>query len=429
MPSSDGQDDLLGRLQESEERLRGLSDATFEAIFLSVRGVCIDANKAAERLLGFTHEEFIGIFGTDVITPEFKEVVKRNMLAGNEEPYEAAAVCKDGSTFPCEIQARMTHFRGRTVRVTALRDISARKKVEAELERHREHLEELVEQRTAELMETRDRLVQSSRKAGMADIASSVLHNVGNALNGVTVSVGMIREGLSDSKLGGVQKVMELVDANSDDLGGFFTADPRGQKALQYLHQLGTTLTQEQRDALELMGELEMRVHQIEAIVESQQAYAAADSFSEPCDLREVVADAIQIHRAALPQPGGTLASDLDSLPRVSVDKHRIIHILIALLSNAEQARDEAKAGEHSIAVRLKAEGTDALIQVEDNGVGIGPDDLEQMFSSTFSTRGEGHGFGLHNSANAANSMGWKLAARSDGQGQGATFELRIPVA
>ncbi len=419
---------LLERLQESEERLRGLSDATFEAIFLSVKGVCIDANKAAERLLGFTHEEFIGIFGTDVITPEFKDVVKSNMLAGIEEPYEAAALRKDGSTFPCEIQARMTNFRGDTVRVTALRDITARKKVEMELAQHREHLEDLVESRTAELTKTHDRLVHSSRKAGMADIASSVIHSVGNALNTTKVSVHLLRVGISNSKFDGLTRAMRLVNENSDDLNGFFLSDPRGKKTIEYLTQLGGALAKKREDVLSLLERLEERIGHIESIIAAQQVYAAEGSFTEDCDLREVVSDAIQIHCAAISQTGGKLTHFFDELPRVTVDKQKLIHIMITLLSNAEQARDPERDDEHCICIRLRAELEHALIRVEDNGVGIPQEDLVRIFNDGFSTRGKGRGYGLHNSTNAAYSSGWTLTACSDGPGTGAAFELRIPL-
>lgn len=420
--------ELLERLRENEERLRGLSDATFEAIFLSVRGKCIDANKAAERLLGFTHEEFLGIFGTDVIAPEFKELVKHNMLAGIEDPYEAAAVRKDGSTFPCEIQARMTNYRGSTVRVTALRDITVRKKVEAELARHREHLEELVESRTAELKATHERLIQSSRKAGMSDIASSVMHSVGNALNSVTVSMALVKEGITDSTADGLARAVDLVGEHSDNLGSFFSKDPRGAKMLEYLRQLSAVMATKRENVISLVEGLEERVQNIESIVASQQAYAATGCYSEECDLRQVVTDAIGIHQAAISDDKVVLSHSLNQVPLVTVDKQKLIHILITLLSNAEQARDNSKDEPHTIRVNLQAEPEGAVLLVEDNGVGIPQEDLTRVFRSGFSTHGRDRGYGLHNSSNAAKSSGWKITASSDGPGKGAIFKLTIPL-
>ena len=120
-------------LQESEQRYRQLSEATFESIFMSENGICIEQNKTAEHMFGFSTDEVIGRPGTDWIVPEDRETVARNILSNYTEPYEVTAQRKDGSTFPCEIQGRMTELNGKTIRITALRNITSRKKAEEEL--------------------------------------------------------------------------------------------------------------------------------------------------------------------------------------------------------------------------------------------------------------------------------------------------------
>jgi PAS domain S-box-containing protein len=136
-------------IKESEERYRGLSQAAFEAIFISEKGVCLEQNSTAEKMFGYTLSEAIGRLGTEWIIPEDREMVMNNMLSGYEEPYEATALRKDGSTFPAEIRGKMMHYKGRTVRVTALSDITLRKKAEeqlhnalVEIERLNERLEQ-----------------------------------------------------------------------------------------------------------------------------------------------------------------------------------------------------------------------------------------------------------------------------------------------
>jgi PAS domain S-box-containing protein len=131
---------------ESEERYRGLSEAAFEAIFISEKGVCLEQNSTAEKMFGYTLLEAIGRKGTEWIASEDREMVMNKMLSGYEGPYEASALRKDGSTFLAEIQGRMTHYKGRTVRVTALRDISERKQAEAALQASEEQFRQLVEQ-------------------------------------------------------------------------------------------------------------------------------------------------------------------------------------------------------------------------------------------------------------------------------------------
>ncbi|MGD9353485.1 MAG: PAS domain S-box protein [Desulfobacterales bacterium] len=134
-------------LEESEERLKALSEASFEAIFLSEKGICLDQNQAAERIFGYTRAEAVGRHGTEWIIPEDRELVKNNMLSGYEESYEGTALRKDGTTFPCEIQGRRIDYQGRSIRITALRDITERKQAENRLlkseERYRRIFENL----------------------------------------------------------------------------------------------------------------------------------------------------------------------------------------------------------------------------------------------------------------------------------------------
>ena len=134
-------------LKESEERLEALSEASFEAIYLSEKGICLDQNQAAERVFGYTRAEAFGRHGTEWMVPEDREQVKNNMLSDYEEPYQVTALRKNGTTFPCEIQGKRITYRGRPIRITALRDITDRKRAEKELlkseERYRRIFENL----------------------------------------------------------------------------------------------------------------------------------------------------------------------------------------------------------------------------------------------------------------------------------------------
>jgi PAS domain S-box-containing protein len=127
-------------LRESEQRYRALSDASFEAIFISENGICVDTNETATRMFGYDHDELIGIFGTDVIAPESKELVKHHMLSAYEEPYEAIAQRKDGTTFHVEIRGKMTEYKGRIVRTTVVHDIDKSKRAEEALRESEETL-------------------------------------------------------------------------------------------------------------------------------------------------------------------------------------------------------------------------------------------------------------------------------------------------
>jgi PAS domain S-box-containing protein len=160
-----------GALRDSEERYRALADAAFEAVFISEKGVCTDTNQAATKMFGYKYDELIGIFGTDVIAPESKELVKHNMLSGHEEPYEAVAQRKDGATFHSEIRGKMTQYKGKGVRITVVNDINDRKRAEETLRQAHDELEMKVEKRTSELVKANERLkneIEKRRRTALA---------------------------------------------------------------------------------------------------------------------------------------------------------------------------------------------------------------------------------------------------------------------
>ncbi len=132
-------------LEESRQRYRALADATFEAVFISRKGICIDTNRAASIMFDTPRKALIGIFGTDVIAPEFQSRVRENMLSGYEKPYHAVAIKKGGTRFHVMIQGKMIQIGGREVRVTVLRDIDAQVTAEAALRENERHLRSLME--------------------------------------------------------------------------------------------------------------------------------------------------------------------------------------------------------------------------------------------------------------------------------------------
>ena len=162
-------------LRESEKRYHALADATFEAIFISENGYCIDANQTAAKMFGYNHDELIGIFGTDVIAPESKETVKRHFLSDYEEPYEVVAQKKDGTQFHAEIRGRTAQYKGHKVRITVVRDINERKIAEDALKKAHNDLECKVVERTFELAQANQQLKDKADNLKEANIALNVL--------------------------------------------------------------------------------------------------------------------------------------------------------------------------------------------------------------------------------------------------------------
>ncbi|KMT56327.1 ATP-binding protein [Pseudomonas fildesensis] len=268
-----------------------------------------------------------------------------------------------------------------------------------------------------------------SRQAGMAEIATTVLHNVGNVLNSVNVSAELVSSQMRTSKAQGLGKVAQLMNEHVNDLSDFLTRDHKGKMLPGYLLKLAEVVTAEQQGIIEELGRLTKGVDHIKTIVAAQQSYAVAVSVVETVPVPELIDDALRMSAGSLARQEVTVVKEIADLPLLSLDRHRVLLILVNLISNAKQALDGV--GDRSPCITLDAslaDGSVLRITVTDNGNGIAPESLARIFSHGFTTRKDGHGFGLHSCALAAQEMGGSLTVHSDGAGQGATFTLDIPL-
>ncbi|HYH99116.1 ATP-binding protein [Hyalangium sp.] len=291
-----------------------------------------------------------------------------------------------------------------------------------------EGLEQRVLERTRELKDVHHQLVESARQAGMAEIATNVLHNVGNVLNSVQTSTLLVTERLGKLKLASVRKVAALLEQHQGDLPDFLTQDNRGRMIPSYLNQLGQSLEEERERIHSLLGDLGRYTEHIGSIVNLQQSYARPPQALEFISLGELIDDALRINAAGLSRHEVRVEKHLAELPPVLTDKHKVLMILVNLISNAKYALDEVATDRRHLTLRLEhPEPEQLLIRVSDNGVGIAPEMLTRIFEYGYTTRTGGHGFGLHSSAIAAQVLGGSLTAHSDGPGRGATFKLKLP--
>ena len=271
-------------------------------------------------------------------------------------------------------------------------------------------------------------LLLASRTAGMAEVATGVLHNVGNVLNSVNVSAGVVAERLRTSKAEGVAKLARLFQDQGANLIHFLTEDDRGRKVPAYVVQLAKHLAQERAELDRELKALILNVDHIKEIVAMQQNYARTSGVVEMVNLSEMVEDAFKIHGGAYARHGITVERDYDTLPTLSVDKHALLQIVVNLLHNAKYACEASNRPDRRVTVRAKVAGPDSVkVEVADNGIGIAPENLTRIFSQGFTTRKGGHGFGLHSGALAARHLGGTLTVQSDGVGCGATFILELP--
>lgn len=320
----------------------------------------------------------------------------------------------------------------------------ARHRVRTALEEAKETLEQRVIERTRELREqieakdrahadlaaAQQRLIELSREAGMAEIATGVLHNVGNVLNSVNVSTSVVAAKVRESRVDNLVAAVRMLEQHSDNLPAFLEKDPKGQRVLPYLTKLGGHFLSERDSLLTELESLSSHVGHIKQIVATQQSYAKVSGLVESVQLSDLVEDAIRIEGPSLARHAIQLERDFERLPPIAAEKHNILQILLNLFRNAKQALSERNGtAARKIRIRIRRLGESRIsLAVQDNGVGLPPENLTRIFRHGFTTKADGHGFGLHSCALAAGRMGGSLRAESDGPGRGATFTLELPL-
>jgi NO-binding membrane sensor protein with MHYT domain len=289
-----------------------------------------------------------------------------------------------------------------------------------------------LEKITLELKEAQGELVTTARQAGMAEIANNVLHNVGNVLNSVNVSAGLIGARMRDSKTQGLVKAVQLMNDHAADLGDFFARDEKGKALPGYLNKLVATLAAEKQSIAQELDSLTKSIDHIKDIVATQQSYSGSTSVREPVQINDLMEDALRMNTASIARHQITVLKDFADVPLLLLDRHLVLQILVNLIGNAKHAMDAVPTRSHQITLRVGiAEPIDRprlTIRVEDDGEGIAPENLTRLFAHGFTTRKNGHGFGLHSCALAAKEMLGTITAHSDGLGKGAAFTLDLPL-
>lgn len=397
-------------LRASEERFRAVVENLSEGLLLhDAVGRILYANPSMAELLGCSSAELDDLSARQLLNPP-----QAGALAFERQQYETEIRRKDGAAVSVAIKTSpLTKANGETIATVAVvTDLSPRKAA------------------AAEIAQSQARLIEVSRLAGMAEVATGVLHNVGNVLNSVNVSATVVGDRLRQSRISGLQRAVRLLEQHAGNLGAFFTEDPKGKLLPDYLGKLYWQLENERNELVGELAGLTKNLGHIKEIVAMQQTYAKVDGLTESVSPAVLLEDALRLNEESLVRNSVTVDRDYDATaPTLTVDKHKVLEILVNLITNARHAVCDADRTDRKIRVRVSRTCNRRIsVEVQDNGIGIPQENLVRIFQHGFTTKKNGHGFGLHSGALAARQMGGSLTVNSEGPGQGATFKLELPV-
>jgi len=411
----------LGR---SESKIRAVLDNIGEGILvLNDEGDIQTINPAAEKIFNTNEKDAVGKNATQFIklsdTNNHNVTKPEDILSeffsnnSNQQPKEHVGHRTDGSTFPMEYVVSSMEVGDETVHVCIMRDITQRKETEATL---------------AEAQAT---MVDSAHKSGMADMATGVLHNIGNILNSVNLAGEQINRITSSSKVNGFIKANELLETHKENLAEFFTNDSRGKKLPAYYLKMGKVLSAEISDIRKESEELISKTTMMKEVISTQQAYAQTGFHTEQLEIQELMEDALKIQVASLEKWGVKLHKHYRETPACIGQKSKLLQVITNLIKNAKEAMNNNDEFNKPKELTIETGALDenfAYIKIADNGCGISSKQLAKIFNHGFTTKEEGHGFGLHTSANAMTEMRGALKVDSAGIERGASFTITIPI-
>jgi PAS domain S-box-containing protein len=406
-------------LKTAERRYRSIFENSVEGIFQTTEdGKYLVANPTLARIYGYDTPEQLQEAMTDIgarlyVDPNRRAEFKRKIAEqGQVFGFESEIYHKSGSKLWISENARAVYDEsGKLLYYEGtVEDITVRKGNEAALQKAQADL------------------LRATRTAGMAEVATGILHNVGNVLNSVNVSANCISEVLRKSKIPQLTKAAGLIKDNNETLSEFLVSDPKGKLLPGYIIDLAAHLAAEHAGLLQKMEQLKTHLDHVKQIVARQQNYAKIGGVKETVNLSEVVEDAIRLNSGGLSRHQIEVVREYDPSATANLDKHKVLQILVNLVRNAEHACAQSVKERKQVTVRVSNEGDRIRIYVADNGIGIPSENMVRIFKHGFTTKKDGHGFGLHSSAITAKELGGTLKAHSDGDGLGALFILDLPI-
>lgn len=308
-----------------------------------------------------------------------------------------------------------------------LRQEKEMRRLNNDLSNLNEELEERVRKRTADLERTQKVLLEHAHKAGMADLATSVLHDVGNILNSVHTSIELIRQTLDKFRLPSLQRANTVMRENMPLLQRRLEDVPRLQKLFLYYLKVEEPMLRDLEDLKRDAARLHENIEEMRKVVMEQQRHASGEVFTRVTTLDVVCEEALDKITSVLQEEEVQIIRDYGEMPQMLLQKTKLVQVLGLLLQNAIEAMKEDREG-RLITLSTRLLNQLALLEIKDTGTGFPQEVAQRIFNHGFSTRSGKAGYGLHSAANAVTEMGGALSAESEGTGKGATLRIKLPL-
>lgn len=403
-------------LIESEKKYVTVVEQAYDAIVIVQDSKFIYVNPKMIEFTGYAEDILTGMDIMELFTPESKIASKRihkQRLEGRYVPdyYEVTIIDKNKKLKPMEISAGFIDYKGKKAVLAFLRDISERKESEQKLK--------MVKQE----------LLDVSRQAGMAEVANNVLHDVGNVLNSVNVSVTYLINSFKEFDFDDFEKAVLMLNNQKGQLQHFIEEDQQGRHLIPYLDAYSKYFVNNKKKMASKLSFLAENINHIKDIILRQQSYSGVSEVIGIVSLPDLIENSLQINNSLIIESGINVRRKFKDIPQITTDRHKVIQILVNLVRNAIQSMIKENPAKKILDLEISGKGPDQVeVQIRDNGTGINSEAMEKVFSHGFTTKKDGHGFGLHSSFLEAKALGGDLRVQSKGKSKGALFILELPV-
>lgn len=423
-------------LRESEEKFRTIGVAAQDAIIMIDNdGLVSFWNDAATQILGYAADEMMSQNFLLVAIPEtYHDSYKKHFATFRQtgkghavgKTLEFKARKKGGEVIPVEISLSAVKLGERWNAIGILRDISERKKTEAELAEHRENLESLVKKRTKELEDAQKELLDKAMHAGRAQLSAMVLHNIGNAVTPLGINLERLKKSKIKQLSHYLRQCYNDLAAHKQDLTTYVNVHPRGIEVAAYMGRLMDDLEHERKKTARILGNATTAIEYVSEVLSLQRSYAPGGrEMKEKVRLNQLVKDALKIQAATISANNIRVVENLaPELPLFSIEKNKLMQVVINFIKNSCDAIGENQEIEdHRITISTACQDQKISLMIADTGCGVETDNLKGLFEFGISTKGSS-GFGLYYCKSFVEANNGVLTLTSPGRNQGATVTM-----